>query len=384
MKYVFLAVLLAALALGGLLAAGPESGQSAYPGVNGQIVFRSNRSGDHELWVMNPDGSNQTNITNSPAFDHDPSWSADGEKIVFQSERGEGDDEIWIMDADGGNPVQLTDNDWQDYDPVLSPDGSRIAWTSLRDSPNGDIFVMNLDGSDPVNLTPGLLGEGNATWGPNNLIAFNSISGPAGIYTMQPDGSEITPLANGFDPNWSPDGELIVFSSLRDGGAAELYVMDADGGSQTRITNTDDYEEGPAWSPDGTMITFFGYADDDDGDIYVMPYNGAATASANVAVDITNSPGQDEVPDWGPMPEPTPTPEPAGLAGDADCDEDVDAVDALQDLRFVAGFQPFADCIEDGNVKCDDPIDAIDALFILRKTAGLPVNLPQGCPEIGT
>ncbi len=90
---------------------------------------------------------------------------------------------------------------------------------------------------------------------------------------------------------------------------------------------------------------------------------------------------------------PTPTPTPTstatatpgqGIVGDADCDGDVDAVDALFVLRYVAGLTPFAACINDANVKCDDGITAVDALFILRYVAGLPNSLPQECPPIGT
>jgi len=62
----------------------------------------------------------------------------------------------------------------------------------------------------------------------------------------------------------------------------------------------------------------------------------------------------------------------------------VDAVDALQVLRYVAGLPNPAGCIAAGNVKCNDAIDAVDALLILRWVAGLPVTLPNGCPEIGS
>jgi CSLREA domain-containing protein len=72
-----------------------------------------------------------------------------------------------------------------------------------------------------------------------------------------------------------------------------------------------------------------------------------------------------------------------GIVGDADCDNEVDAVDALFALRFVAGMEPFADCIGLANVKCDDGMTSVDALFILRYVVVLPVNLPSGCDPIG-
>jgi hypothetical protein len=71
--------------------------------------------------------------------------------------------------------------------------------------------------------------------------------------------------------------------------------------------------------------------------------------------------------------------------GSADCDGDVDTIDALQVLRAVAGLSTTAKCLLDaGDVNCDAAVEALDAQFILRYVAGLPVNLPNGCPPIGT
>ena len=79
-----------------------------------------------------------------------------------------------------------------------------------------------------------------------------------------------------------------------------------------------------------------------------------------------------------------PPPAPSLSAGDVGCDDDVDAVDALFVLRYVAGLQSGAACMAAGDADCDGDIDAVDALFILRHVAGLPVSLPQGCPAIGS
>ncbi len=69
--------------------------------------------------------------------------------------------------------------------------------------------------------------------------------------------------------------------------------------------------------------------------------------------------------------------------GDADCDGEVDAVDALLVLRRAATLQPYAACIGAATVDCDLDTDAVDALFILRHVAALPIGLPEGCPPIG-
>ena len=96
-----------------------------------RIAFESDRDGHilnnffaYEIYVMDTDGRNQRNLTNNPADDRSPSWSPDGKRIVFMSDR-DGHIlnnffayEIYVMDADGGNPQNLTNHPDDDWDPV--------------------------------------------------------------------------------------------------------------------------------------------------------------------------------------------------------------------------------------------------------------------------
>src|SRR5436190_15059056 len=68
-----------------------------------QIAFTSDRDGNREIYVMDADGGNLVNLTQDPAADQQPAWSPNGTKIAFSR-----DDEIWVMDSDGANPTQLT------------------------------------------------------------------------------------------------------------------------------------------------------------------------------------------------------------------------------------------------------------------------------------
>jgi Tol biopolymer transport system component len=146
-------------------------GNNQYPtfSPNGKkIAFTSDRTGVEQVWVMNADGSNQTQISHSGVTeDQVPDWSPDGKKIAFAqgSIAGAGGGRIWVMNADGSNPVQLTSGPGDDFGTAWSPDGQQIAF--VRNFANGDrsVWTMNADGSDQQRVLPIPLTEYVPTWG---------------------------------------------------------------------------------------------------------------------------------------------------------------------------------------------------------------------------
>src|SRR2546423_5042085 len=98
---------------------------ATFPGNNGKIAFT--RGGD--IWTMNPDGSNQVNLTNDSTSQSSPAWSADGSEIAFTQSPGSGT-EIWKMQADGTGRTKLSDGTTADFDPSWSPDDQKILFTS--------------------------------------------------------------------------------------------------------------------------------------------------------------------------------------------------------------------------------------------------------------
>ena len=236
-----------------------------------RIAFGSDRDGNREIYVMNADGSGVTRLTDNDAIDSGPAWSPDGRRIAFSSTR-DGSFEVYVMNADGSGVTRLTDNDAFDWHPAWSPDGRHIAFDSDRDG-NWEIYVMNADGSGVTRLTYNGAADGSPAWSPDGQrIAFGTgRHGKYEIYVM--DASGVTRLtdndASDVGPVWSPDGRRIAFASERDGNL-EIYVMNADGSGATRLTYNGARDLFAVWSPDGRHIAFHSNRDDGNWDIYVM------------------------------------------------------------------------------------------------------------------
>ena len=129
-----------------------------------KIVFFSNRDGNGEIYVMGSNGRKQVNLTNHPALDAAPTWSPDGTKIAFQSNREGGQDDIYVMNPDGANVVNLTRHPWEDRAPAWSPNGRWIAFHAFQVGQRPDIYVMDANGGNRAQLTEDPGSDTDPTW----------------------------------------------------------------------------------------------------------------------------------------------------------------------------------------------------------------------------
>jgi Tol biopolymer transport system component len=229
----------------------------------------------------NADGTDLTRLTHSPGSEFDPAWSPDATQIAYRSERS-GEPEIWVMNADGTDQRRLAAG----LSPAWSPDGSLIAFSG-----RGGLSVIRPDGTG-LRVLPHTEGGEYPSWSPDgSRIAFNSnLTGDHVMYIAQADGSTVVDLSRvgeGWQVDWSPDGRSILFTSHRDhaDNYTDVYVMRPDGSAVRRLTHARAYT--PAWSPDGEHIVFSAPG------LFIMDRDGS-----EVRALPTPQVGETSLPDW--------------------------------------------------------------------------------------
>ncbi|HEY4611747.1 MAG TPA: DPP IV N-terminal domain-containing protein, partial [Bacteroidota bacterium] len=305
---IFVVSVLLLVTVAALSFAQQQAAQGAAP--KGNIAFLSTRDGNFEIYTMNVDGSNLRNLTNNKATDFWMSWSSDGSRLLFYSNR-EGNNEIYMMNADGSHLVNLSRNPSDDRLPAWSPDGRRVAFVSNRGQDQVDLYMMDIDGGNIRRLTDNKLYEEVPAWSPDGKrLAFTRevpVPGDTSgaphydIFVMNADGTGEVRLTNleGFASGaaWSPDGKRIAFYLAEGKKISDIFIMDNDGKNIQNVTNDSTENYSPSWSPDGQWIAYTSGSSKN--------YDVSAIRSDGTnRVRLTDHPKRDETPVWQPVVKP--------------------------------------------------------------------------------
>jgi len=192
-------------------------------GGNGEIAFAADVDGVVQIYVMEVNTFETRQITDLEGGACQPSWSPDGQKMIFISPCKRFQDfypgaAMFIINVDGTGIYPIPTEPGGDYDPDWSPDGKKIAFTSLRMKQRPQIYIYDLESGTFDNLSE--------------------------------------PYSRDMQPSWSPDGSKIIFVTERRGNS-QVWVMDPDGRNQLQFSHNISYRNtSPRWSPDGQTIIF--------------------------------------------------------------------------------------------------------------------------------
>ena len=244
------------------------------------------------LFIADGDGANERALLPAAGLDYSPSFSADGQWVVYTSEK-DGQADIYRIAPDGTGLQRLTDHPAFDDQGSLSPDGTTLAFVSTREGGIANIWLMDVASKKATNLTKHHSGNFRPSWSPDGRwIAFTSDrdSQPAnfpgmwehlqstGVYVIRADGRELRRLTRkdgvAGSPSWSADGRRLLFYETDEVGAylaksgnsrTELVSVDVMTGERKLYTASNETKLSPRWLSDGRISYIKRAADDTAG-----------------------------------------------------------------------------------------------------------------------
>ena len=235
-----------------------EGKEGAVWAPNGKIVYVSKASGNNDIWIMNADGSGQSQLTSGGGANSNPSISPDGRFIVFTSTR-DGAAHIWRMDIDGANPKQLTSGSGENNAQFLS-DGKWVVYTLFAGKPT--LWRVSVEGGAPLPISDKNLSAPAVSPDGKMIAAIyrdEQSNLPARMAVLPFEGGEISktfeiPHAAWGNVRWTPDGKALTYV-VTNGGVSNIWSQGLAGGMPKQLT---DFKADQIfwfdWSGDGKQI----------------------------------------------------------------------------------------------------------------------------------
>ena len=267
------------------------------PGIaHTRIVFALRKGVSKELYLVDYDGSNLRQLTDTGSLNLFPKWAPDGKEIIFTTFRY-GNPDLYSIVPDQGNWKAVSYKQGLNTTGAYSTDGTKIAVTlSLERYPN--IYLLERSGKMVRQVTFGKSISTSPCFSPNGreLVFVSDRPGFPQLYIMSLDGGNMRRLparGNCDSPSWSPRGDKIAFTMRQGYGNYDLYIYDISQMSITRLTRDDGKNENPSWSPDGRFIVF-GSNRSGKNELYIMAADGSGQRS------LGSIAGESSMPNWGP------------------------------------------------------------------------------------
>jgi Tol biopolymer transport system component len=223
------------------------------------VVFAASYQGGFDLFAVDLKTNNVSQLTYNIGNVFSPSFSPDGQQIVFVNRVGGGPYSLWVSGRNGEFPHSIYTGTNTIVATSWSPSGDRIAFAMAVDQQNSyELFLLNADdlNQPPQRITKGLPGiDGSLVWSPDakNLLFCAGPDKLKNIYRADINNEiPIQLTSGGFNDAaaaYSPDGQFIVFNSLRNNVNANLYIMRSDGSDEHQLTTDTEPDWQPQWGP---------------------------------------------------------------------------------------------------------------------------------------